>query len=318
MKSPNSDPQPLPSRFPMPQGEPQVWEEAYRDIARGNPDAFELIVAWVGYCHTVDDAVDQDTSPDLIGIVGRMLHWTTVVAENPLFAKHRETITAFVIATANTYIDSVRWERCGDPRKERYGNAYRSFWCELIYYIAFLVGGLVHMRAMADKYRAMAWASQNEEERPIPLLTAADLPAPAEEIVREAKIQPRLMPLPIRTPEQLDRLRTFAQTIADATGQPHTVDTSLSYVILRTNEDRWIGYGVIIALPSGLGIPVMITAWHPDHKRECVEGMRALTFWALMTYGRAATLIDEESPLMPFMGRLGYRDWNLKFFATDP
>lgn len=284
------------------------WVRAYAEIAHGNADAQSLLIAWAGFCHTIDDAIDQDKTPDPEIIVAQMLHWTEVVAENAFFKQNQATLTAFVMASANVFIDSARWEKSDDEKRKKYANAYRSFWCEMVYHVAYLVGGYGHMREMSQRYRDMAWRAQHDEIS-LPLLEE-----PVPKVLERVPIRPKLITAHIRTQQDWERLETFAKSFE------HDIDKRFNYLVVKNAEDRWIGYALMVCVPGpgAAGLPLVVTAWHKNSSpRECVEGMKLLTSWAIVSYGGAATVSTPESPLLPYMEKLGYRDWNMRLFVTD-
>jgi hypothetical protein len=306
---------------------PEFWEAAAREISNGNDDAYVIIVAWGELCHLLDDIVDKDkerTPTDLIRII---LSWTMVCSRNSLYLNHADKFNALAMVSMNAYLDSVTMEKSEDPGQRQYADAYRSFYGEMGLYVAFLAGGWDHYRKVSAKFRdahyysQRAFGLQEYGVSPIPLITPQAAPpelAPKEQgrrVGKKERSRPLILPYQLRTDEDWERFKTFAESF------DHPVDRRFPHVVIKDSNDRWIGYGMMMCVPApgSPGMPLACTGWHPSAtQRECVRGMQLLTDWALMSYGRAATVIPFDSPLLPHMEALGYSNWNLHFFATKP
>jgi hypothetical protein len=122
-------------------------------------------------------------------------------------------------------------------------------------------------------------------------------------------------PYQIRTQQEWDRLANFAESFG------HEIDIGFPYVVLINKAKEWIGYACMVSVPSpgSSGTPVMVTSWHPQMSpRDLVRGMQVLTHWSFMGYGKAATLIPDNSPLAPHMEQLGFQLWtpNHRLYTT--
>jgi hypothetical protein len=141
---------------------PVDWEKIYDEFAAGNVDARALLVAWGEFVHELDDAIDRDkpADPEHTGQV--FINWTLHVSNNPFWRQHSPALSAIAICSINAYLDAERWRKSPDLKRRRYGDAYRSFWDEFYFLVAFFVGGFRHMRKMSIKFRDLAYSSQHE------------------------------------------------------------------------------------------------------------------------------------------------------------
>lgn len=137
------------------------WEQIYTDIALGNVPARALLVAWGEFVHELDDAIDRDKPPDAEHTGQVFINWTLTVSNNPFWREHSPALSALAMCSINAYLDSVRWQLSPDVKKRRYADAYRSFWDEFYFMVAFFVGGYVHMRKMSIQFRDLAYSVQH-------------------------------------------------------------------------------------------------------------------------------------------------------------
>lgn len=126
-----------------------------------------------------------------------------------------------------------------------------------------------------------------------------------------------VIPHHVRTQTDWDRLFNFAESFG------HTIDQRFPYVVITNDQHQWVGYACMISVPQPgtPGAPVAVTSWHPQMSpRDLVRGMTLLTNWAMVAYGKAATLIPDGSPLTAHMEHLGYESTEPghRLFITKP
>ena len=289
------------------------WAEVYREICLDNESATAVLCSWANFCHALDDCVDQDKDVSNDSLMGVFLSWTVDVALNPFYKEHSQSIHSLLIASANAYLDSEEWALSEDPRKKNFSNAWRSFFSQMVFYVAYEVGGFDHMRAMSRKYRDLIFQVQNEEiksEGIQPDKYSGTLP---DGIQPQGNKRPLKPPFQARSEEEWGRLTTFAASFH------HEIDRRFAHVIISDEDDKWIGYAKMVSVPppGASGFPVFCTAWHPGTPpRQIIEGIKHFTYWGKMQCGGMGTIIPSDSPFIPHMEALGYESWNLTFYAT--
>lgn len=138
------------------------WDLIYDEIANGNVAARSLLVAWGEFVHELDDAIDRDKPPNAEHTGQVLVNWTLHVSNNPFWREHSPALSGITICSINAYLDAERWKQSPDLKRRRYADAYRSFWDEFYFLVAFLTGGYGHMRLMSSKFRDLAYSAQHE------------------------------------------------------------------------------------------------------------------------------------------------------------
>jgi hypothetical protein len=137
------------------------WEKVYDKLSNGNPDARCVLAAWAAFVHGLDDAIDRDRRNDPEYTARVMLDWTFTVSNNPFWQANAAMLSALVVAAVNAYLDAERWKDTHDKKRQQYGDAYRSFWDEFMFFVAFLTGGWAHMRDCSAEFRDAAYTEQH-------------------------------------------------------------------------------------------------------------------------------------------------------------
>lgn len=306
----NDEPALLPPKELDPRAD--FWADVYQDIAWGNRDAQQLLCAWANFCHALDDCVDRDKPVEPSATVRVFLDWTLTVSENPFFQIHGTKLLPLVIASANAFLDAEAWASDEDAQKRRFADAWRSFFSQFTFHVAFIVGGFGHMRSMSDKYRGALFAAQHEAEveEVHPTGYVSNLP---EGIAPTSSKKPLRPPFQPRKEEDWQRLITFAASFN------HEIDKRFPYLVIMDEDEKWVGYAMMISVPppGAPGRPVFCTSWHPGvPHRQAVEGIRMFTDWGKTQFGGMATIIPKDSPFRAHMESLGYESWESTFYVT--
>ena len=119
--------------------------------AKGNAAALEFLRVFARRAHWLDDVADGDKldfgarySPHDIG--DHESEWLLTVGGNPFFIAHRAQLVPAMILAINAWVDSDRF-----PDVQR--DVIKGQWHEVVWLVAFIVGGLEHLKAVTDIYR---------------------------------------------------------------------------------------------------------------------------------------------------------------------
>lgn len=138
--------------IPSPRGDDML------DICCGNEAAADFLMKWHGYCHRIDDVVDEGYSPEKF--LACLAHAIEVYA-HPFFAAHAQALRLVAGTITNAYADSVAWEQ--DPAGWRFkvADVLRFAGVEMTMAVALRCGGFEHLRRVSPAIRDFAWQRQH-------------------------------------------------------------------------------------------------------------------------------------------------------------
>jgi hypothetical protein len=100
---------------------------------------------------------------------------------------------------------------------------------------------------------------------------------------------------PISTQEDLERLKTFAESFG------HKLTPGFLYDVFYVDDENWLGYA------EHAMVPVWRTGWHPKNASgETLAAIQALQAFSHMRYGLTFAQVSDDSPLAPVMPKLGF------------
>lgn len=123
------------------------------ECALGEPHAVQFLMAMGLYVELWDDLIDKDKpiSDEMIHSV--MAAGLLDVATNPWVQAHRDFIAPTLVMMINNYLTSEELKTDPDVAVRQRAFHLRNFPLELYGVVAFLQGGMHHMRAMDPKIR---------------------------------------------------------------------------------------------------------------------------------------------------------------------
>jgi hypothetical protein len=132
-------------------------EKAFREIAKGDKEAYEFCEAFYGWVQTLDDLIDQDQpiTAEKATVMNVGLIYT--LAKNKFFAAHQETLLPIILVSSVAYIDSERFKTHEHVLDRIASQVLKSQYADVFYYVAFLRGGMGHMLAMTKQYREFSY-----------------------------------------------------------------------------------------------------------------------------------------------------------------
>src|SRR5512146_1929752 len=119
--------------------------EIVRIACNGNREAELFCEAFIRWCHWMDDIVDTDKAWSLQETVEVNLQILLTLPANPFYEQHKSSLMPLIIQAFRAFVDSTRMEMAPDVRDRRAADVLKSNYHEVIWHVAFLVGGFDHM-----------------------------------------------------------------------------------------------------------------------------------------------------------------------------
>lgn len=122
-------------------------------VCADNVDAGKFCLALVEWLHMIDDVQDKDKQLSPADLVRINLTAIDEISNNPFFQANNVSLTTLLTQAFRSWADSCEWERRTDVRDRRAADVFKSQYHEVIWHVAYLVGGWSHMSAMTVQYR---------------------------------------------------------------------------------------------------------------------------------------------------------------------
>jgi hypothetical protein len=135
-------------------------------ICCGDAQAAEFLMLWAEYCHAIDDLVDgANTASEHIirtsGLLPLMLCTHPFFLRSPAISIELRRVWLLV---ANTYADSVLWEKTGEEEWQRaHADVLRHCGNDMVFAVAQICGGYDHARTISREQRAICYHTQHTE-----------------------------------------------------------------------------------------------------------------------------------------------------------
>lgn len=114
---------------------------------RGNVEAERFCQSWVAFCHTLDDCFDRDKPIDDSELARVFVAVILEVAGNTFFLTHKSMLVSLMVQSANAWVDS---NHSPNPTER---DVLKGMWHEVIFHVAFIIGGWSHMRYVTAEGR---------------------------------------------------------------------------------------------------------------------------------------------------------------------
>lgn len=122
------------------------------EVAKGNEQASRFLLSYLTLCHVVDDVEDKDKPVTDERMIRMLIWWSEELLYNEWVKQHADPLWAAVLIGWNSWLDSNQWAKCPNPKLFA-SDVMKSNYQEIVYLVAYLCGGLEHMRAMSVKHR---------------------------------------------------------------------------------------------------------------------------------------------------------------------
>jgi hypothetical protein len=127
--------------------------EILKVVCAGNADALAFCETLVGWLHWIDDVTDGDhvTPTETIRI---NLSALIAFGANSFFQAHRTSLMGLLTQACCAWLDSEDWSRRKSAQDRRAADVLKSTYHEVVWHVAYLVGGWNHLRAVTAVCRA--------------------------------------------------------------------------------------------------------------------------------------------------------------------
>ena len=142
------------------------YEEYLIHWTKGDEAAAQLIREFGKLQHIADDFIDDDAPEGMAersDLMTSMLVTTLVnIPLNPFYIKHSVWLMPVITSVLVQINCADRWYDAENEEKQLYSFVWRTAAEQLIYQIAYLIGGLGHAQEVAREYRNV-WAETDED-----------------------------------------------------------------------------------------------------------------------------------------------------------
>jgi hypothetical protein len=141
-----------------------MWtpEEAFRDITRGDEDAYKFLEAFYLFVHKHDDLCDRDKPVKAEETVWFNLNLFIQFTTNKFYLAHHQFLLPILIMSGLAWVSSEDYKKRPDVLDRITAQVLKSEYVNIMLAVAFLKGGFEHSLAMARKYREYAF----DDEKP--------------------------------------------------------------------------------------------------------------------------------------------------------
>jgi hypothetical protein len=133
-----------------------MTEAEITDLCLGNRDAAAFALAYLAYCHCVDDLVDRDNdalcSQD--HVIRTQMEMFFALSRNPFYLQNRDGLLALMLQGFLAWGDSMKWQHSGDESKVHDADVVKGQYHEVLFHVALIVGGVEHARKVTSKFRS--------------------------------------------------------------------------------------------------------------------------------------------------------------------
>lgn len=119
--------------------------------ANGNEQAAMFLVAYVRYCHLLDDIVDKDKEVTDERLVKESLDLLGHFGCNPWVMANFTRLWPLVVSAGNGWLDANRMVKSADARVRLSSDTVKGLYHELVYVTAYICGGHEHMREISKQ-----------------------------------------------------------------------------------------------------------------------------------------------------------------------
>lgn len=135
----------------------------FTDVAKGESAAYDFLAALYLWIHKQDDLIDRDkpVAPEIT--VGHDLNVIWEVSRNPFFQKHKDFLWPLFVLSGISYIASEDFKTRPDVLDRITAQVLKSEYMNILFGVAYCVGGYDHAVAMSRKYRSYCF----DVEQPI-------------------------------------------------------------------------------------------------------------------------------------------------------
>lgn len=122
-------------------------------ITNGNPHAAGFLLAFVRFCHLLDDVIDKDVPVNDERLAKESLDLIEELLLNPFVQEHRIVLWPLIVVAFNAWLDANKWENSRNKVLQRDADVLKGVYHEVCWMTARLCGGWEHMRKVTTENR---------------------------------------------------------------------------------------------------------------------------------------------------------------------
>jgi hypothetical protein len=135
-------------------------DEIIKLVGGENTDAKKFAHAFVAWVHWIDDVIDKDHLWLPADAVRVNLEMLMAFSENPFFQTNKYFLMPLIIQASRAFGDSLKWAERDCIKDRRAADVLKSAYHEVIWHVAYLVGGWDHMCVVTEKCREIDYDAE--------------------------------------------------------------------------------------------------------------------------------------------------------------
>jgi hypothetical protein len=129
------------------------FDVIFRDITKGDSDAFDFCNSFFRWTHCLDDLVDRDQEVPASAVAILQYSIFHNLACNPFFQKHKASLLPTMLTASIAWADSEAWKKRENVLHRISSQVLKSQYQDVFIHVAALCGGQVHAHQMSNRYR---------------------------------------------------------------------------------------------------------------------------------------------------------------------
>ena len=129
------------------------FDAIFRDITKGDENAFNFCNAFFRWVHCLDELVDRDKEVPPAAVSMLFFSLVHTLATNLFFQNHKESLLPTMLLASNAWADSEHWKKSPDVLHRITSQVLKSQYQDVFIHVAALCGGQAHMHEVSRKYR---------------------------------------------------------------------------------------------------------------------------------------------------------------------
>lgn len=125
-----------------------------KDICRDNASAYNFCSSYLILCNILDHVIDGQPF-ETEDLARALLNWTAQISDNEFWQANKESLYGLIVQGCSAWMDSNACAKSEKPELQTASHTLKSFYGEVIYHVAFIIGGYDHMRTVSLKWRAI-------------------------------------------------------------------------------------------------------------------------------------------------------------------
>jgi hypothetical protein len=142
-----------------------AYVEIYKLACGDNAEAFQFLMGWNLYVHSIDDLIDAEKK-DPQKLLDTLALANTLYSLD-FYQAHSQAFRMVVLLVTNHYADSLAWANSEIPWQKTWADTLRFAGNEMVLAVAAACGGNERVRAVSLKLRENSWNTHHANEQPV-------------------------------------------------------------------------------------------------------------------------------------------------------